>query len=263
MRIHLLLFSLCLLFSSATLHAEHQGVMVACASNLRFVMDEITTRYARSGGLTPRVVYGSSGNLTSQIEHGAPYDLFISADQGYIHRLNNQQLTDGEGALFAQGQLALFTHRNSPLTATDGLAGLKNGLINGKVKRFAIANPDHAPYGRAAKLALESAGVWEQIDPRLVLGENASQATQFAFQGGASAGLVPLALALSPGLNQLGQYQVIPVTLHQGEPLIHRMVILKNAHPETEHFFHYLQSDAIRDLLVNSGFLVKTPRLPQ
>jgi molybdate transport system substrate-binding protein len=261
MRNHHLLFFLLLLFPGANLYAEHQGIMVASASNLRFVMDEITARYTRSGAPAPRVIYGSSGNLAVQIEHGAPFDLFISADQDYIYRLKEQQLTNGEGVLFAQGQLALFTHHNSPLVAEEGLDGIDQALNDGKVKKFAIPNPNHAPYGRAAKQALEAAGLWQRIQPKLVLGENASQAAQFTFQGGAAAGLIPLTLVLSPGLNQLGQYQVIPVTQHIKEPLIHRMVILKDAHPATEQFVRYLQSDAIRDLLVGNGFIFN-PQLP-
>ena len=163
--------------------AEEPGPLVAAASDLRFALEEIAAAFRRDSGVSARLSFGASGNLTRQIEQGAPFELFLSADEAFVARLASQNLTRDGGDLYAVGRLALFAPHGSPLVPDAQLAGLKRLLARGGDWRFAIANPEHAPYGRAAEQALRASGLWETLRPRLVVGENVSQAAQFASSG--------------------------------------------------------------------------------
>jgi molybdate transport system substrate-binding protein len=238
---------------SATM-AVPTAPLVAAASDLQFALDEVVARFRRDTGIAPRVTYGSSGNFARQIEQGAPFELFLSADEAYIDRLAARGLTRGDGVLYAIGRIALFAPHGSPLVPDPGLRHLAARLASGESGRLAIANPEHAPYGRAAEQALRSLGVWEAVQPRLLLGENVAQAAQFASSGNADGGIIAHSLALAPALRERGTFTLLPDTLHA--PLRQRMVLLQRASPAAARFYDYLRSPASRAILSQYGFVL-------
>ena len=158
--------------------------------------------------------------------------MFFSADESFVTELAKEGFARDEGALYAVGRIVLIVPEGSPLKADGTLADLKQALGDGRVKKFAIANPEHAPYGRRAEEALRHVGVWDAIKDKLVLGENVSQAAQFATSGNAQGGIVAYSLALSPSVSALGSFELISDDKHQ--PLRQRMALLKNATPAAE-----------------------------
>jgi molybdate transport system substrate-binding protein len=228
--------------------------LVAAASDLQFALDEIIARFHRDTGITPRVTYGSSGNFARQIEQGAPFELFLSADEAYVDRLGARGLTQGKGALYGIGRIVLFAPHGSPLEPDPRLRNLAARLASGDSGRLAIANPEHAPYGRAAEQALRSLDLWEAVQPKLLLGENVAQAAQFARSGNADGGIIAYSLALAPALRGRGTFALLPDTLHA--PLRQRMVLLRRASPEAASFYDYLRSPTSRAILSEYGFVL-------
>ncbi|MGE3840536.1 MAG: molybdate ABC transporter substrate-binding protein [Vicinamibacterales bacterium] len=234
-------------------HAAAQGSpAIAAASDLQFALPEIAQSFAKTTGNEVRVVLGSSGVLTRQILDGAPFELFMSADESFVTRLVDAGLARDGGVIYAEGRLALFAPTGSPLTVDDGLRGLAALIEGGGVTRFAIANPSVAPYGRAAEAVLRKHGLWTRLQPVLVLGENVSQAAQFASSGNAVGGLIAHSLASSPALTGRGTFALVPSGDHP--PLRQRMVLLKRAGPVAQRFFTYLQSPEARRIFERYGF---------
>ena len=233
-------------------YAAAQAPAIAAAADLKYALAEIADAYRRGTGGDVRIAYGSSGNFTQQIEHGAPFELFLSADEAYVERLAAKGYTRDAGTLYAIGRVALFVPRGSPLAADPALADLALAVRDGRVRRFAIANPEHAPYGRAARDVLQHAGLWDAISPSLVLGENASQAMQFAAGGGAQGGIVPWSLTKAPEVAKLGTAVLLPAQWHR--PLRQKMVLMKSAGPQTAAFHAYLGSPEARTIFVRHGF---------
>lgn len=223
---------------------------VAAASDLKFAMDELIGQYEAQTGRKVQAVYGSSGQFFMQIGQGAPFDIFLSADESLVEQLANQGLTQGPGVLYGIGRLVFFVPKGSLLK--PDLADLKPALEDGRLKRFAIANPAHAPYGRAAQQSLQRMGLWPAMAPRLVLGENVSQAAQFAASGATQGGIFALSLVLAPALREAGAYIEVPADLHA--PLRQRMVLLKRAGPGAQAFYSWLQEPAARAVLQRYGF---------
>lgn len=230
---------------------------VAAASDLKFALDEIARAWSRETGKAVRLAYGSSGNFRRQIAEGAPFDLFLSADEAYVLALAREGRLEDEGALYAVGRLVLFAPRGSPVDPGQGLAGLAEAARAGRVARVAIANPAHAPYGRAAKEALEGAGAWKPLGGRLVLGENVSQAAQFAISGDAAAGLFAYSLTFSPAVAGRGRFALVPESAHA--PLRQRMALVKGAGEEARAFYRYLQGPAARGIFARYGFALPGP----
>ena len=228
------------------------GRSVAAASDLKFALDEIAARFERDTGKTVRLTYGSSGNFYRQIQQGAPFELFLSADEDYIDRLAKEGLTVDGGARYATGRIVLFVPKGSTVTADSALADLKAALNDGRLRRLAIANPEHAPYGRAARQTLEREGLWQSLSARLVLGENVSQAAQFAASGSAQAGIFALSLALSPDFAGKGDYVLIPESRH--EPLRQRAVLLKRSGETARAFYRFLREPAAREVFTRYGY---------
>jgi molybdate transport system substrate-binding protein len=228
------------------------GPAVAAASDLRFALEEILAGYVPTPGGAVRVTYGSSGNLARQIEQGAPFELFLSADEAYVLRLAERGLTRDRGTLCGIGRIALFVPDGSALRVDPALEDLARGLADGRAGRIAIANPAHAPYGRAAEQALRKLGLWEAISPRLVLGENVAQAAQFAASGNADAGIIAWSLALAPPMQARGRAALLPASLH--DPLRQRMVLIRGASRDAERLYEHLQSPAARAILARYGF---------
>lgn len=232
--------------------AAAQAPAIAAAADLKYALTEIADAYRRDTGNEVRIAFGSSGNFAQQIEHGAPFELFLSADEAYVDRLAGKGLTRDAGSLYAIGRVALFLPRGSPLAADATLADLKLAVRDGRVRRFAIANPEHAPYGRAAREVLERAGLWSALSRVLVLGENASQAMQFAAGGGAQGGIVPWSLTKAPEVAKLGDAALLPADGHR--PLRQKMVLTRSAGPRAEAFHAYLGTPEARRIFVRHGF---------
>jgi molybdate transport system substrate-binding protein len=204
------------------LHA--QEVATLAAADLKFALEELAARFERARGHRLRLVFGSSSHLKTQILHGAPFHLFLSADATFVLEPADAGLTESRGRLYARGRIGIFVPHGSPLQLDGRLADLAAALNDGRLRRFAIANPDHEPYGQRAREALQRAGLWDAIRPRLVFGENVSQAAQFATSGSTQGGIIALALALAPGVARLGHFDSVPEDWHA--PLQQRMVLI-------------------------------------
>lgn len=227
---------------------------VAAAANLNVALTEIAEQFARDRGLRVELVFGASGTLTRQIQDGAPFELFLAADEEFPKQLAAAGLTRDAGIVYAVGRLAIFAPKGSPLTVDERLEGLARLVKAGGVTRFAIANPDVAPYGKAAEAVLRKRGVWDAIRPQLVLGDTVAQAAQFATTGNAVGGLIAYSLVLAPGFADRGTHAVIPDVDYP--PLRQRMVLLKRARPTTTQFYGYLQGAAARAILQKHGYAV-------
>ena len=219
-------------------------------------MDDLIAQYQTQTGRKVQAVYGSSGQFFMQIAQGAPFDIFLSADESLVEQLASKGLTQGPGVLYGVGRLVFFVPKGSRLK--PDLADLRLALEDGRLRRLAIANPVHAPYGRAAQQSLQKLGLWTAIEPRLVLGENVSQAAQFAASGSADAGIFALSLMLAPVLGLAGSYTDVPADLHA--PLRQRMALLRRASPEAQAFFAWLQEPAARAVLQRYGFATPVAR---
>lgn len=248
----LLLPIVLLLFAAGVRAADVPAI--AAAADLKFALTELARHFEKDTGRRVRLSFGSSGNFTQQIEQGAPFELFLSADEQFIFRLAERQLTVDRGVLYAVGRLVLFAPTGSPLKADATFADLRAALRDGRLRRFAIANPEHAPYGRAARAALKHAGLWTAIEPRLVFGENAAQAMQFAASGSSQGGIVPLSLSKAPEVARQGSFALVPAEWHADEPLRQRMALLRNAGDTARAFHDYLQQAAAREILSRNGF---------
>lgn len=231
---------------------------VAAASDLSAALPEVAAAFQRKTGQSVRLTFGSSGNFTQQIQNGAPFEVFLSADEAYVETLAKAGRTEGPGALYAIGRLGLFVPTGSPVKADAALRGLAAAVRGGQVQKFAIANPEHAPYGRAAQQVLERAGLWRDLQGKLVLGENVSQATQFAMAGGAQGGLIPLSLGLTPPVKAAGTFVLMPAEWHQ--PLRQRGVMLKGAGSTAKAFYEFLQGPEARAILTRYGFTLPPRR---
>lgn len=241
-----LLVILTLLTASASVAQE---ITVAAASDLNYALKEIAHTYEAQTDAKVKLTFGSSGNFFTAIKNGAPYDVFFSADVDYPNQLEAAGLVEA-GSLFeyAVGRLVLWAPDNSPLNVHEGM----KLLANARVKKISIANPQHAPYGRAAVAAMKSAGVYDAAAPKLVLGENISQAAQFVETGNADVGLLALSLAKSPTMH--GNYEVVPANLY---PEIRQgAVVLKSsrAKEQAHRFLDFVKTKAAREILEKYGF---------
>jgi molybdate transport system substrate-binding protein len=226
--------------------------VIAAAASVRFALEELADTFYRDSGQRVRLSLGSSGNLARQIREGAPYDVFLAADPRYVEDLARRGFTRDDGKDYLLGRLAIIVPRGSPLAADGSLEDLRAALVDGRVKRFAIANPEHAPYGLRAEQVLRHARIWTAIRERLVLGENVGQAAQFAVSGNAEGGIIGFALAHAPAVAERGRAALIPREWH--DPLHHRAVLLNAAGPVAQQFFDYLGSPAARDVFRRHGF---------
>jgi molybdate transport system substrate-binding protein len=201
--------------------------LIAAAASLQPVLEEAAALISAETGIAPRFAYGASGNLARQIAQGAPFEMLLAADEISIQKLAEAGHTRDAGHVFALGRLALFAPRGSALDPAGGLEALRPLLAARRVQRFAIANPEIAPYGRAAEEALRRLNLWEALRPRLVFGENIAQAAQFAMMEGATGGLIAYSLALSPAVKARGSFSLVPDALH--DQLRHRLALTKRA----------------------------------
>jgi molybdate transport system substrate-binding protein len=225
---------------------------IAAASSVQYALTDMANEFRRETGHEVRLAFGASGHFRRQIADGAPFQLFLSADEGYADALVREKRTQGDGTVYAVGRLVLFVPRGSPLLADPTLADLRAALGDGRLRKLAIANPALAPYGRAAQQVLERAGLWKRVEPHLVLGENISQAAQFAASGAAQAGIVAYSLMREPGMEARGAYVLLAADAHA--PLAQKMVLLKNAGPTARAFAAFVVSPKGRAILGRYGF---------
>jgi molybdate transport system substrate-binding protein len=240
-----------LLFLLPSLISAAQEITVAAASDLQFILQDVTNRFEKETGTRVKLVFGSSGNLFTQIQNGAPFDLFFSADIDYPQQLEAAGLAE-PGTLYeyATGKLVLWTPKDSALDLGRGLPL----LLDPKIRKIAIANPAHAPYGRAAVAALRHEGIYDKVADRLILGENISQAASFVVSGSADVGIVALSLALAPSLKAKGKYAELPA--NEYPPIRQAAVILNSSTQKrlAEQFLAYVKSGAVVELMKKYGF---------
>ena len=241
-----------LFWSSVSLAAEVP--VIAAASDLSYVLTRVTDQFTRETGQKVRLSFGSSGNLKRLVEQGAPFEIFMSADEDYVLQLAEQGHTVDRGRVYALGRLALFAPHGSVLAQSLNFAAFPQLLAEGKLRKFAIANPRHAPYGRAAREVLQNLGMWDQIESTLVFGESASQATLFAVSGSTQGAIIPHSLVLNPSISAEGSFRLVDKNLHS--PLRQRMVLLNNAGGTALQFYDYLQTESIRALMRKFGFAI-------
>jgi molybdate transport system substrate-binding protein len=227
---------------------------VAAAADLKFALEELAESFRRDTRRDLKLLFGSSGTFATQIRHGAPFQMYLSADEDYVLKLRANGLTRDEGVLYAVGRIVLFAPPESPLNVDGEMKGLARLIKARRLQRFAIANPEHAPYGRRAEEALKHARLWEAIQPFLVFGENVAQAAHFAGSGSADGGIIALSLAKSKQIAKLGRYAVIPSEWHA--PLKQRMVLLQGAGQTAQAFYAYVQQPAARVVLRRYGFVL-------
>ena len=242
--------ALLLVFTTAVRAAELPNVAVA--ANLNFAMPEIAAAFKERTGREVKLAFGASGNFSRQIREGAPFELFLSADEANVRALARAGRAEGEGVVYAIGRLVLFVPAASAVQVDPELAGLAVAVKAGAVRRVAIANPELAPYGKAAREALEKKGLWDALAGRIVLGENVNQTAQFALTGGVEAAFLPCSIVVAPNFKDRGRSAVVPESLH--EPIRQRMVLVKGAGETARALYGFVRGPEARAILERYGF---------
>ena len=239
-------------FTAAQEATNSRELVVAAAADLSSALKEVAEGYEKQTGVKVKLSFGASGALTQQIQNGAPFDVFFSADMDYPRQLISADDADGASLYqYAVGKLVLWVPAGSALDVEH--KGM-NVLLDPAVKKIAIANPEHAPYGRAAVAALKHAGFYERLSDRLVLGENVSQAAQFAESGNAQVGFVALAHAVAPAMRGKGKYWEVPAEYYPA--LAQGVVVLAHSQHKkvAAEFVEYIRTKEVGDLLRRYGF---------
>ena len=243
-----------IVLATGSASAQNDAPVVAAASDLQFAITEIARTFRADTGMEVRLSFGSTGNFARQIREGAPFQIFMAADERFIAELHADGFTPDEGDLYAVGRVVIMVPNGSPLTPDPELDNLAGMLAAGRITRFAIANPDHAPYGMRAMEALITKGIWDDLQPVIVLGENVSQAAQFALSGNAEGGIIAYSLALAPEVAPKGTFALIPEDWH--EPLRQRMALLNGAGEVARAFYAYMNEPAAREIMERYGFVL-------
>jgi len=230
--------------------ARAEDVHVAAASDLNFALKEIIQDFERSTGNKVVLSLGSSGNFFAQIQNGAPFDVFLSADLNYPRELEKSgHAVAGSTFVYGIGRIALWVPGRSSLNM-DKLG--MQALLDSSVRKIAIANPEHAPYGRAAVSAMQSAKVYDQVKNKIVLGENISQAAQFVQSAAADIGVIALSLVLSEPMRRAGRYWMIPEETYP--KLEQGAVLLKRGGPAARQFLDWLKRPESKQTFKKYGF---------
>lgn len=249
MKLFKLLFVACSLLCATTAHAEK--ITIAAAADLKFAMDEIVSGFkARYPGNEVEVIYGSSGKFQTQIQQGAPYDLFFSADIAFPRELSTKGMAASKVKPYAVGRIVLWS------SSMDATKMTLASLTDPRITRIAIANPKHAPYGKRAEEALQSSGVWDKVQPKLVFGENIAHTAQFVQTGNAQVGIIALSLAVNSEMAKKGGYYLIPDKLHN--PLEQGYIITKRAAGNglAKKFSDYMDTKPARSIMTKYGFVL-------
>jgi molybdate transport system substrate-binding protein len=228
-------------------------ITVAAAADLQFAMQDIADRFQKETGKTIKLTYGSSGNFFQQIQNGAPFDMFFSANLDYAKKLEAAGLTEpGSYYQYANGKIVIWVRNESKLDLNPGM----QALLDPSVKKIAVANPEHAPYGQAAVAAMQNQKIYEKVKDKFVLGENISQTASFVVSGSADVGIVALSLALSPNMKDKGRYAEIPSDEY---PAIEQACVILGSSKSKEtarQFLSFVKTAAIADVLRSYGFEV-------
>jgi molybdate transport system substrate-binding protein len=228
-----------------------QELTVAAAADLQAAMQEVAANFQKDTGKSVKVIYGSSGNFFQQIQNGGPFDMFFSANLDYPKKLEEAGFVESASVYqYARGKIVLWVPKESKIDLNLGL----KALLQPSVRKIAIANPQHAPYGQAAVAALQKEGLYDKVKDKFVLGENISQTASFAVSGSADVGIVALSLALSPNMKHRGRYTEIPASEYP--PIDQACVILKSSKNKemAQQFLSYMKSTAVADILAGYGF---------
>ncbi len=235
-----------------TTSVNADDIYVAAATSLTHVLKEIANQFESETQHVVKLSFASSGNLARQIIQGAPFELFLSADETYVSLLRKRsRLIDGDSNVYGIGRLVLYVPEGSSVLPSADLSTLAITIQTGQLKRLVIANPEHAPYGSIAKQALENADIWETVMPYLVYGKSASQTAQFALSGAVDAALIPYSLALLPEIGNKGRFMLVSDTLYT--PLEQPMVLLQDAGSAAREFHDFILSDKARTIIQYHG----------
>lgn len=235
---------------SSSAAGQRRTLLVAAASDLQPALGEIAAQFERETGIPVTLSFGSTGQLTQQIENGAPFDVFAVAHVRYLDRLEAQGLLAPETRrMLAEGRLALVAREDR-----GGRVARLEDLADPSIRPIAIANPEHAPYGLAARQALETVGLWDAVQSRLVMGENVQQALQFVQTGDAMVGLVALSNAARADAGLA--VAVVPPSLH--EPIVQGVAMLASSSHQAEamQFIDFVTGPTGREILLRYGFVV-------
>ena len=228
-----------------------QSITVAAAADLQFAMRDVAAQFQKETGKEVKLIYGSSGNFFQQLQNGAPFDMFFSADLDYPKKLEAAGLTEpGSYYEYAKGKIVIWVLKDSKLDMSSGL----QALLNPSIKKIAVANPQHAPYGRAAVAAMQKEGIYDKVKDNFVLAENIAQTASFVMSGSADVGVVALSLALSPNMKDKGRYFEVPAGDYP--PIKQACVILGSSkNKETaKQFLSFIKTAEVADTLRTYGF---------
>ena len=251
MRFRLFMCGVAAILQCASGIARAQKVRVAAAADMKIAAQEIASQFERKTGTKVDVTYGSSGSFFSQLQSGAPFDLFLSADAQYPKQLDSAGLGEPDTlSIYAIGRIAIWMPADAHV---DLPRNGWSGLLDRSVQRIAIANPEHAPYGRAAVAALRKAGIYERVKAKLVFGENISQAAQFVQSGNAQAGILAMSLVVAAPMKS-GKVWLIPLQCYA--PIEQAGIVMKNAKNKgaAKSLLDFVKSSAGKEILARDGF---------
>jgi molybdate transport system substrate-binding protein len=243
-----------LLVGSISQNCVAQEITVAAAADLQFAMQDVAARFQKETGKTVKPIYGSSGNFFQQIQNGAPFDMFFSANLDYPKQLDAAGLIEPASFYqYARGKIVIWVRNESKLDLNSGM----KALLDPSVKKIAVANPQHAPYGQAAVAAMQKENIYDKVKDKFVLGENISQTASFVVSGAADVGIVALSLALSPNMKDKGRYAEVPADEYP--PIEQACVILKTSKDKetARQFLSFVKTAPIGDVLRSYGFDVQ------
>jgi molybdate transport system substrate-binding protein len=249
---HTLLIAFAVMASTLQSSSAHAGesLTVAVAANMSYAFEELKSEFGRQTGIEIQSVISSSGKIATQIQHGAPFDVFLSADTQYPEALQQKGLTASEPKVYAYGVLVLWT--NKAIDVSDVLTV----LVDASVRKVAIANPEVAPYGREAVRAMTRAGIYDAVAPKLVYGESIAQATHFIETGAADIGFTAMSIVDAPAMRGKGRWVEVPVDSY--EPIAQAAVVLQHGKEHNaeaaQRFFAFLFSEGAREILARFGY---------
>jgi len=240
-----------------TITSKAAEITIYAAADLTYAFTEIKKVYENKFPKDKlKIIYGSSGKGYTQIINGAPYDIIFSADMGYVEKLKQQGYVISEVRPYAVGRIVLWTLKNGGIDVSKGI----NTILDPKVKKIAIANWEHAPYGIAAKECLEHYKLFDKVKNKLVLGENINQTAQYVETGAVDVGFIALSIAKSDKLMREGVYYLLPDTCHK--QILQGAGILKNASSDKEkletakRFFDFMSTPEARKIMIKYGFVL-------
>ncbi|MDR5683631.1 MAG: molybdate ABC transporter substrate-binding protein [Armatimonadota bacterium] len=240
-------------YQSAAAAPPPAGLLIAAAADLRYAFEELGTSFRARAGVPVTFSFGSSGQLAHQVEHGAPFDVFFSANEAFVqHLAEHGHILRDTVQLYAVGRVVVWVRRSSELAVERGM----DVLLDPRVRYVAIANPQHAPYGEAARQALVRAGVYARVRPKLVYGDNISATLQLVQSGNADVGVVALSLAIAPAVSRQGRYWLVPASLHDPIRQAAGVVTRSRRQVQARAFLSFVNGPQGRPVMRRYGFVL-------